>query len=118
VFYRAAAANRARDVTDEESTVTTWTDPPLRRVRGGVTAPGVGVAVNRQPPGVEIPLTQLQAVTPTRRSGLLVTWVDAGKPRRTEFAVAASRFSPAWNPENATARDSLQAQITSRLPKP
>ena len=67
---------------------------------------------------VEIPLTQLQAVTPTRRSGLLVTWVDAGKPRRAEFAVAASRFSPAWNPENATARDSFLAQITSRPPKP
>jgi hypothetical protein len=78
----------------------------------------LNAAVNPLAVRVEIPLTQLQAVTPTRRSGLVVTWVDAGKPRRTEFAVAASRFSPAWNPENATARDSLQAQITSRLPKP
>ena len=66
---------------------------------------------------VEIPLTQIQAVTPTRRYALLVTWLDAGKLKRAEFAVAASRFSPGWNPENATARDSFLAHVTDRLPK-
>ena len=33
---------------------------------------------------VEIPLAQIHAVTPTRRSAMIVTWVDAGKPRRAE----------------------------------
>jgi hypothetical protein len=67
---------------------------------------------------VEIPLTQIQAVTPTRRYALLVTWVDAGKLKKAEFAVAASRFSPGWNPENATARDSFLAQVSGHLPNP
>jgi len=56
-------------------------------------------------------------VITTRGYALLVTWVDAGKLKKAEFAVAASRFSPGWNPENATARDSFLAQVTGRLPK-
>ena len=66
---------------------------------------------------IEAPLAQIQAVTPTRRYALLITWVDAGKPRKAEFAVAASRFSPGWNPENVTARDRFLAEVTGRLPK-
>jgi hypothetical protein len=66
---------------------------------------------------VEIPLTQIQAVTPTRRYALLVTWVNEGEPKKAEFAIAASRFSPGWNPQNAVARDNFLAQITGRLPE-
>jgi hypothetical protein len=66
---------------------------------------------------IEVPLAQIQTVTPTRRYALLVAWVDAGKPKNAEFAVAASRFSPGWNPQNVTARDRFLAELTRRIPR-
>jgi hypothetical protein len=65
---------------------------------------------------IDMPLNRIRTITPTRRCALLVSWVDTGKPRKAEFAVSASRFSPIWNRENVASHDRFLAAVVAALP--
>lgn len=65
---------------------------------------------------VVIDLLDVQAVTPSRRCAVLVEWRRGDAAKRAEFAIAASRFSPSWNPRNVEARDRMLTEISRQLP--
>jgi len=55
-----------------------------------------------------VPLAEITAVEPCRRSSIKITTRDH---ESREFAVGAGRIAPVWAPENIAARDELLAAI-------
>lgn len=60
---------------------------------------------------VDIPLDQITDIAPTRRCALRISWMASATPRSMEFAIAATRLSTIWNPENVVCRDQLLAAV-------